>query len=751
MQKNWGRQQKISFYAVFYYLLFSTIWIFLSDSLIEHYKGRIDSSVVILKGLIFIIIIAMFFYYSLIKKNKVVTSVEDRYRMFVENSSDILVIVDLSGVIEYTSPSVHLLLGYEQSEYEGKSIFEFLEEDVSLMKEEFHNRKTFKDTSQFKVRFEHKNGYKVVLESKCIPIVDDQGEVQRLMYFAQDITLQTHSERKLMESEERYQKLVKYSPETTLIYGLDGKILYINSAGLKLVGSNNINQVVGKYVFEFLTKESIETAQKDIEKVIAGEIIENEYSLFKQDGTIIFTEALSYLTVFQGIDALQVVARDITERKRTAEKLEYLAYYDQLTGIGNQNALYKQIDIALRESNELNQSMSIMFMDLDRFKNINDTFGHSFGDKMLQKVTERLKLSVGNQCELFRFDGDSFVIILKNSDSKKPRELVKKIHESFSKSLMIDERNIHVTFSIGISMYPVDGETVEVLFQNADTAMNTVKETGKNGYNFYSEQVKLANDRKMELEIGIRKALENDEFSIHYQPQIDLESNQIIGLEALIRWQHPKYGFIPPIEFIPVAEETGLINLLGKWVLKTACHQFKNWLNEGIPLKSIAVNVSGVQFRDKEFVDIVNQTLIESNLEPSYLDLEITESVTQEIIEATKIMNELKALGIRLSIDDFGTGYSSFSYLQQFPFDKLKIDKAFIDEINASSNSVAIVSAIIDLGNKLGYDMVAEGVETETQVEFLQIQNCKYAQGYYYSKPLPVEDLDKKFHDQLKN
>ncbi|PEL06707.1 bifunctional diguanylate cyclase/phosphodiesterase [Bacillus sp. AFS017336] len=751
MQKNWGRQKKISFYAVFYYLLFSTIWIFLSDSLIEHYMGRIDSSVAILKGLIYIIITAMFFYYILIKKNKEDSSVEDRYRMFVENSSDILVIVDLTGVIEYTSPSVHQLLGYEQSEYEGKSIFEFLEEDVSLMKEEFHNRKTFKDTSQFKVRFEHKNGYKVVLESKCIPIVDDQGEVQWLMYFAQDITLQTQSERKLMESEERYQKLVKYSPETTLIYGLDGKILYINSAGLKLVGANNINQVVGKYVFEFLTKESIETAQKDIEKVIAGEIIKNEYSLFKQDGTIIFTEALSYLTVFQGIDALQVVARDITERKRTAEKLEYLAYYDQLTGIGNQNALYKQIDIALRESNELNQSMSIMFMDLDRFKNINDTFGHSFGDKMLQKVTERLKLSVGNHCELFRFDGDSFVIILKNSDSKKPRELVKKIHESFSKSLMIDERNIHVTFSIGISMYPVDGETVEVLFQNADTAMNTVKETGKNGYNFYSEQVKLANDRKMELEIGIRKALENDEFSIHYQPQIDLESNQIIGLEALIRWQHPKYGFIPPIEFIPVAEETGLINLLGKWVLKTACHQFKNWLNEGIPLKSIAVNVSGVQFRDKEFVDIVNQTLIESNLEPSYLDLEITESVTQEIIEATKIMNELKALGIRLSIDDFGTGYSSFSYLQQFPFDKLKIDKAFIDEINASSNSVAIVSAIIDLGNKLGYDMVAEGVETETQVEFLQIQNCKYAQGYYYSKPLPVEDLDKKFHDQLKN
>ncbi len=358
---------------------------------------------------------------------------------------------------------------------------------------------------------------------------------------------------------------------------------------------------------------------------------------------------------------------------------------------------------------------------------------------------------MGKNCEVFRFDGDCFVILLKNSDSIQAEELAKKILQSFSKPLIIEERNIHVSFSIGISMYPEDGTTVELLFQNADTAMNAVKESGKNGYNFYTEQVKQANDRKMELEIGIRKALENDDFSLHYQPQINLVTNEIIGLEALVRWKHPKYGFIPPIEFIPVAEETGLIILLGKRVLETACHQFKRWIDAGVPLKSLAVNVSGVQFRDKEFVDTVSNILIDSKLEPKYLDLEITESVTQEIVEATKIMNELKSIGVRLSIDDFGTGYSSFGYLQQFPFDKLKIDKSFIDDINVSSNSEAIISAIIDLGNKLGYDMVAEGVENKTQVDFLQIQNCKYAQGYFYSKPLPVEELENKFHDQLIN
>lgn len=753
MHKNLRRHKKFSFYALSYYFLFSAIWIIMSNTFIEYYFGKIDLNISIFKGFILIIISGLYFYSLLIKKSKVVTSVEDRYRTFVENSSDIIIVVDLSGKIEYTSPSVQPLLSYEQSEYVGKSIFEFLDDDADPlnMKQEFINRQEFKNSSQFKVNIEHKLGYKVVLECKCVPIIDENGKVQKLMYFAQDITQQTQSERKLLESEERYQKLVKYSPETTLIYGLDGKILYINNAGIELIGATNISQIIGKYVFEFLTKESIEIAQKDIKKVVSGEIITNEYNLTRPDGAAIFTEALSYLTIFQGMDAIQVVARNITERKKTAEKLEYLAYYDTLTELGNQNALYKQIEIALLESKRLNQTMSILFMDLDRFKNINDTFGHSFGDKMLQKVTERLKLSLCRNCEVFRFDGDSFVILIKNSDSIQAEELAKKILHSFSKPLKIEERNIHVSFSIGISMYPEHAANVESLFQNADTAMNAVKESGKNGYNFYTKQIKQVNDRKMELEIGIRKALENEDFSLHYQPQIDLVTNEIIGLEALVRWKHPKYGFIPPIEFIPVAEETGLIILLGKWVLETACHQFKRWIDADVPLKSLAVNVSGVQFRDKEFVDTVNKILIDSKLDPKYLDLEITESVTQEIVEATKIMNELKSIGVRLSIDDFGTGYSSFSYLQQFPFDKLKIDKAFIDDISVSSNSEAIISAIIELGNKLGYDMVAEGVENETQVEFLQIQNCKYAQGYFYSKPLPVKDLENKFHDQLIN
>ncbi|WP_165347076.1 PAS domain S-box protein [Gottfriedia acidiceleris] len=324
----------------------------------------------ILKGFILIIISGLYFYSLLIKKNKVVNSVEDRYQMFVENSSDIIVVVDLSGRIEYTSPSVQSLLSYEQSEYVRKSIFDFLDEDAdaSKMKQEFINRKEFKTSSQFKVNIEHKLGYKVVLECKCVPIINENGKVQKLMYFAQDITLQTQSERKLLESEERYQKLVKYSPETTLIYGLDGKILYINNAGLKLMGVDHINQIVGKNVFEFLTEESINIAQNDLMKVIDGEIITNEYTLTRPDGASVFTEALTYLTIFQGMDALQVVARYITERKKTAEKMEYLAYYDTLSGLGNQNALYKQIEIALLKSKKLNQLCQLCLWTLTVLK-----------------------------------------------------------------------------------------------------------------------------------------------------------------------------------------------------------------------------------------------------------------------------------------------------------------------------------------------------------------------------------------------
>jgi EAL domain-containing protein (putative c-di-GMP-specific phosphodiesterase class I) len=273
-------------------------------------------------------------------------------------------------------------------------------------------------------------------------------------------------------------------------------------------------------------------------------------------------------------------------------------------------------------------------------------------------------------------------------------------------------------------------------------AMYQVKENGKNNYQNYSASLQLINNRKMEIENGIREAIENEEFTLYYQPQIELNSRKIIGVEALIRWKHHKFGFVSPEEFIPLAEETGLIVPVGNWVLKTACRQFKSWLDAGIPLQSIAVNVSAIQFQDINFVKTVEQILHDTKLDSSYLELEITESVTQQVEEATRIMKELKSLGVNLSIDDFGTGYSSLNYLRHFPFDKIKIDKSFVDEISHHLNGEVLARTIIELGKSLGFQVIAEGVENEHQVSFLKENNCHFGQGYLFSKPLPTKELE---------
>lgn len=735
-------QKSSTFVLIVGYLLFSVLWILLSDSLLVEYAREFHAFSMI-KGIGYLTISAIFFYSVIYKKQQIVKHIEERYRLFVENSTDIIIVVKDNGTIEYGSPSFSTFLGYVPTDYEGRSIFEFIaKEEVNNRKEVFAHRKQFKYAGNFIVKFIHKNGNYVILESKCLPIIGESGEVEKLMYISQDITLQTKAKEKHRETEDRYQKLVELSPDTTMIYNEKGEILYTNSAGFELVGAKNEEEVIGKNIFQFISQESMSHAANRMEAAIKGETGISEYNIKRLDGTIINTEVLSFPTTYQGNKAVQVIVRDITERKLTAKQLKFLAYFDVLTGIGNRNALQTRLNEEIQECKQTRKSLAVLFLNLDRFKNVNDTFGHRFGDMLLREVTERLKVNISNLCELFRFGGDGFVILIKNTDHSKTRRMAKQINEVFEQALYIEGRSIHMSISIGISMYPDNGETVERLIQTADAALYRVKENSKNDYFFYSDHIQVENDRKMELEIKLRKALENDEFSLVYQPQIDLKTNDIVGLEVLLRWHHPTEGFIPPIEFIPIAEETGLINPIGKWVIETACNQFKQWKESCFPLKSIAVNVSGVQLKDKNFVGMVEKILFDTKLIPGYLDLEITESIMQEANLASKIMNELKKIGVRLSIDDFGMGYSSFRYLRQLPFDKLKIDKSFIDEINGESNDGAIVTAIIQLGNKLGYDIVAEGVETRAQVEFLRSNFCHYAQGYYFSKPLATSDIE---------
>ncbi|MGA9227377.1 MAG: EAL domain-containing protein, partial [Mesobacillus sp.] len=396
------------------------------------------------------------------------------------------------------------------------------------------------------------------------------------------------------------------------------------------------------------------------------------------------------------------------------------------------------------------QELAVLFLDLDRFKIINDTKGHRVGDLLLKVVASRLKNAVQDKGLVSRQGGDEFIILLKGLNKAQVIEVAERILGEFSEGIDVENQEFFVTPSIGISMAPGDGQDEETLIKHADTAMYLAKERGKNNFQFYTNQLHGLSSRKMELENGLRKALEQDQLMLHYQPQVNLETGKIIGVEALVRWQHPENGIISPGEFIPLAEETGLIVPLGKWVLQKASAQNKEWHDKGFSSIPISVNISVRQLQEDRFIDTVKQILDQTGLDPSYLDLEITESIMQNSENTAMILNQLKDLGVTLAIDDFGTGYSSLSLLKHLPIDKIKIDKSFVDDIIHHANQGAMVKTIIDMGHNLQFDVIAEGVEEQEQVAFLLRNGCMIGQGYHFSRPLPpdaMEDLLKKNMD----
>jgi diguanylate cyclase (GGDEF)-like protein len=395
--------------------------------------------------------------------------------------------------------------------------------------------------------------------------------------------------------------------------------------------------------------------------------------------------------------------------------------------------------------------MAVMFLDLDRFKVINDTLGHEAGDLLLKAVAERLKECLRPGDNVFRMGGDEFLFILTDvRDIDDVRSAAQAILDHFKEPVHINSHEFMISASIGISVYPLDGEELESLVKNADVAMYDAKNRGKNSFRFYEAHMNDKAEERLHIESSLRKALENKEFMLYYQPRFNLASSKIIGMEALVRWQHPDLGLVPPLDFIPLAEESGFIVPLGEWVLRTSCMQCREWqMEEGFPL-NISVNISAAQFQREEFVEMVKRILEESLLDPKYLELELTESVVMEngAMAITKL-NQLKALGVKISIDDFGTGFSSLSYLKHFPIDSLKIDRSFIKDIPTAPKDSAITKTIIALGRRLSLNVVAEGVETQEQFAFLLSRKCSEVQGYLISKPLPPEEAILLLHEQL--
>ena len=437
------------------------------------------------------------------------------------------------------------------------------------------------------------------------------------------------------------------------------------------------------------------------------------------------------------------ISTDISGRKKDEERLQFLANYDALTSLPNRGMFNQRLDYALTHANRYNKQLAVLFMDLDRFKIINDTLGHDAGDVLLKDVAGRLRRCLRESDTVARLGGDEFVVLITEcSQSQDVVGVVQKLLKAMASPFLLMGQECHITASIGISFYPDDSKDAQTLLKNADLAMYRAKEQGKNNFQFYSAQMNVDSLERLALESSLRGALERDEFLLYYQPKMDICSGNVTGMEALVRWRHPDMGLVSPAQFIPLAEETGLIVPLGEWVLKTACAQSREWQRQGFPPLRIAVNLSPRQFQQNDFVREVARILNETGLDAGLLELEITESMLiQNPEQVVNLLTDLRAMGVYLSLDDFGTGYSSLAYLKRFPINSIKIDRSFTQDLPSDASNAAITRAIIAIADSLKLNVIAEGVENEEQMRFLREHKCTEIQGYYFSKPLPADEF----------
>ncbi|WP_160317743.1 putative bifunctional diguanylate cyclase/phosphodiesterase [Pseudobacteroides cellulosolvens] len=473
-----------------------------------------------------------------------------------------------------------------------------------------------------------------------------------------------------------------------------------------------------------------------------------QFRIHNKYGDIIHVEiSFAFLNDENSVSFIGTVL-DITKQKKAEEQIRHMAYYDALTSLPNRHMLtdYLSQRIVMNKAN--NHRVAVIFIDLDRFKLINDTLGHNYGDKLLQETALRLKSCIGQNDIVSRYGGDEFVIIIDNTDENSVSQISNRIVSQFVNPFKLGSREVYTTPSIGISFYPEDGQDVDTLIKNADTAMYRAKDNGKNNYQFYTMMLNKEVSRKMDLQTSLRKALDKNEFVLHYQPQFDLKSGLVYGLEALLRWESPSNGLVSPLEFIPLCEETGLIISIGEWVIDAACRQNKIWKEAGYPFNHIAVNVSAIQLKHPGFYYMLTDTLKKLGMDPQHLVLEVTESVMQDL-NTSVVINKLISSGIRVAIDDFGTGYSSLRLLKNVKPSIIKIDPSFTRDIIKNNDSLVILKHILNMGHELNCIIIAEGIEYEQQVSLLNKLGCDIGQGYLFSKPLPGESIKKFFDDKL--
>ena len=556
-----------------------------------------------------------------------------------------------------------------------------------------------------------------------------------------EITERRHAEEQLKLAYEA----IKHSSEGVMVTDGQHRILSINPALEKLLGRRQ-EEVLGDTPKSFMEGSADDISQAVHQLLEKDGLWQGEIHFKRETGASITGWcAVSAVRDAEGRAQHYVsIISDMTEREASQQHIEYLAHHDPLTGLPNRLLLRDRVDRALAQAARMQSCVALLFLDLDRFKTINDSLGHPVGDALLKEVVGRLKACVRESDTVSRQGGDEFIILLNDvRDSEAVSRVADKIHQRMGDPIEVGEHSLITSFSIGVALYPTDGTDFDSLLQKADTAMYHAKEAGRSGHRFFTEQMNQKVVEHLTLQTQLRHALENNEFVLHYQPQLDLHEGKIIGVEALIRWNNPENGLVPPGRFIPVAEDTGLIVPIGAWVISEACRQARAWQDAGLEPFVVAVNLSAVQFKRLDLVNTVINALVLSDLDSQWLELELTESILVQDAEITlDTVRRLKALGIKLSVDDFGTGYSSLAYLKRFAVDKLKIDQSFVRDLLTNPDDAAIIRAIVQMARSLKLKTIAEGVEREEIANLLRLFHCDEIQGYWFARPMPANELE---------